>query len=327
MQSLEEIDFAQGMYSHVMKPFHDPNLTGSKSLYAFAKEGFEKHLTKVRGRVPRTGVPFKEFLSWIPVRKDNEKFFHIVHSLFFWNFHRLKLNIPNEITKQVAASEAPELIPVEILYRLPQWSQWIGFNLSFKDDLGIAGAQEVSHGAFVSFMPLGNVNTLNVALQISDSDSNTIQKDNYGWVNFSIALDKDRPIDETIITEMDKGMFSHLPNSVEVIHKAKSHLIKTILFIASMEPTEPSESAYFIPYAPRTGKVYKFVPRLFPRNIEVGTEYVAQVREFTDSVNKNSVSRRAHIRCAHWHRYWTGPKTNQKLVLKWIAPCVISGKE
>lgn len=37
-------------------------------------------------------------------------------------------------------------------------------------------------------------------------------------------------------------------------------------------------------------------------------------------------SPRPHIRRAHWHSYWTGPKTGpQKVVLKWLPPSLVSG--
>ena len=35
---------------------------------------------------------------------------------------------------------------------------------------------------------------------------------------------------------------------------------------------------------------------------------------------------RPHVRRAHWHHYWVGPKSDQKLVLKWIAPVVCGSK-
>ena len=34
--------------------------------------------------------------------------------------------------------------------------------------------------------------------------------------------------------------------------------------------------------------------------------------------------KRPHSRRGHWHRYWTGPKEDQKLVLKWLAPMYIN---
>ena len=322
----EETDYPQAMYSHIMQPFSDRALLGGKqSMKDIAKKEFEKYLIKKGGKVPRSGVPFKEFLSWLPVRKDNEDFFTIVHTMFFWSFNRLKLNIPDEITKHVLASEAPELIPAIILRRLPQWSQWIGFNLSFKDDLGVENATEVSHGAFVSFQKNEGREYLHVALQISDTAEEKISKENYMWIDFKIDLMQDRPIDATEFVQTKTNILSHLPNASEVIHRAKTHLIKTILFVASMEPAEHLQSDNAVPAPERKGKTYKFKPRFFPREVTVGEEYLSTIREFDETVKRSGGERKAHIRCAHWHRYWTGKKDNPKLILKWVAPCIVSG--
>lgn len=36
------------------------------------------------------------------------------------------------------------------------------------------------------------------------------------------------------------------------------------------------------------------------------------------------VSKRPHMRRGHWHHYWHGPRGNQELILKWIAPTAIN---
>ena len=37
--------------------------------------------------------------------------------------------------------------------------------------------------------------------------------------------------------------------------------------------------------------------------------------------------KRPHSRRGHWHHFWTGPKGEQKLVLKWLAPMYINGMQ
>lgn len=36
---------------------------------------------------------------------------------------------------------------------------------------------------------------------------------------------------------------------------------------------------------------------------------------------------RPHIRRAHWHHYWVGPKASQELVLRWLAPIAVNVDE
>lgn len=62
---------------------------------------------------------------------------------------------------------------------------------------------------------------------------------------------------------------------------------------------------------------------------EVGFRLGASIRAHKRYVSqsvRNDVQRqvRPHMRRAHWHHYWTGPKSGpRKLVLKWIAPTLV----
>lgn len=53
----------------------------------------------------------------------------------------------------------------------------------------------------------------------------------------------------------------------------------------------------------------------------------AEPKKHTDSGSSTThASPRPHMRRAHWHSFWTGPKSepkNRKLVLKWIPPIIV----
>ena len=73
------------------------------------------------------------------------------------------------------------------------------------------------------------------------------------------------------------------------------------------------------------------------RKWDVGIRIGAAVRQYnvkkaettqdkapSDVVHKAHASPRPHIRRAHWHNFWTGPKDgDRKLVLKWLAPSFV----
>lgn len=62
---------------------------------------------------------------------------------------------------------------------------------------------------------------------------------------------------------------------------------------------------------------------------EVGFHLGASIRAYqryanVQERNGNHRQIRPHMRRAHWHHYWTGPKNGtRKLVLKWIAPTLV----
>jgi len=95
------------------------------------------------------------------------------------------------------------------------------------------------------------------------------------------------------------------------------------------------------PTRPRTKKTRKGM-RMFPPNQvttwNVGVRMGAALRRAKMSAprdtpeaggeGKQRSSPRAHVRRAHWHGYWTGPRDGeQKFVLKWLSPVLVGGGE
>ncbi len=89
------------------------------------------------------------------------------------------------------------------------------------------------------------------------------------------------------------------------------------------------------PIKPRSVKTKKG-PRLFPpdkpRMWDVGVRMGAEIRRYqrTESayMDGHHASPRTHIRRAHWHGFWTGPRAEeQKYVLRWISPVVVNPGE
>lgn len=55
-----------------------------------------------------------------------------------------------------------------------------------------------------------------------------------------------------------------------------------------------------------------------------------QYMRATASDGDDKIKRAAHMRRAHWHHYWTGPRDqteNRKIILHWVAPTFVSGTE
>ena len=48
----------------------------------------------------------------------------------------------------------------------------------------------------------------------------------------------------------------------------------------------------------------------------------------SESSGKFRSSPRPHIRRAHWHSYWIGPKDGErKVILKWLPPVLVGGEQ
>ena len=78
----------------------------------------------------------------------------------------------------------------------------------------------------------------------------------------------------------------------------------------------------------------KWIPRQKPEVWNVGVRLGAAIKRYHEyssaqegEGNDTGRSVRPHIRRAHWHGYWTGPKkesARQKFIYKWIPPIPVN---
>lgn len=328
---LKEVDHAEKFHDDVMGVFSEVRLGSGLTMRQTLNVFFQSFLDTHSGKIPKYGIPIEDFLMWLPLKKDGDyaSMYSVVHALFFWEFTRTKLMIPHELNEHVLASDIPAIIPVDVLKRLPQWSQWIDYQVMFENSLDPEqGTNAASHGCFVSYLDDNGKIYLLVTMEIVVFNMKENWVDPGSWLTFRFNLDQDRAYSDyefsTAEITNDNNLREKLANSHIILDKAKEYALKVALFVASMQPSDPSKSVLKRPEPRRKGKSYKLQVRGKSKEVVVGTEYLSMVRDFEQTVNKEGGYRKAHIRCAHWHRYWTGPKVNQSIVLKWIAPCVVS---
>jgi hypothetical protein len=79
---------------------------------------------------------------------------------------------------------------------------------------------------------------------------------------------------------------------------------------------------------PKIGIKGKFEFPKEPRVIQVGSVLGAKLKEQSTKSQAQSSGKRPHMRKAHWHGVWTGPKNDpanpQKFKLNWIPPTFIN---
>ena len=108
--------------------------------------------------------------------------------------------------------------------------------------------------------------------------------------------------------------------------------VSILLYLCSDEPEidderEPGAS----PYRARPRKVksgWRFFAPDKPRVWTVGKEIGKQLRAASVQLDGDQTTRtvKAHIRRAHWHGFWSGPKTEKRIFhYKWLPPILVAG--
>ncbi|MFA5633360.1 MAG: hypothetical protein WC997_17840 [Porticoccaceae bacterium] len=119
------------------------------------------------------------------------------------------------------------------------------------------------------------------------------------------------------------------PDAVQATGAAIQPLLAMVLYLCSDEPEiDDQEAPGERPARPkptRTKKGWRLFPPKKPRIWTVG-EKIGSVLRDAQQGEASGRAVRPHLRRAHWHGFWTGPRDGErKFIYKWLPPTVVAG--
>jgi hypothetical protein len=251
-----------------------------------------------------------------------------------WQHSRLTVVFDPDMATALAASSQPDdVFPAEVLLHLPVWSLWLdlshihpqagAFVALDSDDLTYfdhsAGNRLRAHDRAVDAL---------VALIVFDSDIVVMR---LGLTDQSVTdcfARRPRSDDyerraRLLGPDPDDDVVARLGGDVPGL---LAHVMGLILYLCSDEP----DLARVEPSRPPTRHVSNDAPATTA--IEAGFRVGAALRRSRPARNDPDVAhygRRvaAHLRRAHWHTYWTGPRNNptaRTRRLRWLTPIPVN---
>ena len=215
-------------------------------------------------------------------------------------------------------------LPCDVLYRLPEWCVYIE-----TPDLNWFGS--LIHGVFVHLEWDANTSRHELRLLI-DSESNLIPIPlHIGKWSLHEAINRMKK--EASTQSMLRGG-AGITIPVDDITDQIEPIISLVLYLCSVNAEigdgviKPKN-----PVAKSTKNGMRIFPVEKPKTWDVGVRIGAALRrayhqtETEHSLGVESEKNRPHIRRAHWHGFWTGPKNTEaerKLGLKWLPPISIN---
>jgi len=143
----------------------------------------------------------------------------------------------------------------------------------------------------------------------------------------------------TKINPMFETALEFPEESAKIMQECFMPLVSLVLYICSVN--SDIGAGEHRPEKPKPKKTRKGV-RLFPPQqatvwdvgIRMGAALrkareAAEEREAREGISdRQRTSQKSHVRRAHWHGYWTGPREGQqKFVLKWLSPILVGSGE
>lgn len=213
-------------------------------------------------------------------------------------------------------------LPAEVLYRLPEWSLYI-------ESPGLKWFETDMHGFWVHLEWDANSGQHELRLLLN-TDGNLIPVPiHIGKWTLTEAVD--RAVSESKKQAAIIGIGNILP--AELAEKTSAQLyalVSLVLYICSEEPEidderQPGEHPQR-PQAKRTKQGWRLFPADKPRIWTVGAKMGATLRQ-ADIYEPDGRTIRPHLRRAHWHGFWTGPRDGErKFSYKWLPPMMVGSK-
>ena len=241
-----------------------------------------------------------------------------------------------ELGKEIASSELSGDLPTSLFYHLPEWSVYIHWEKTLAD--------RACYGFFAHLEWDVNHNRPELRLLV-DSEEDLVAVPVH--LNAGSILEALEAVVRQAESNVELYSFGGRPVANNLVEEIRflitrsefiGQMVSLVLYLCSVnadiyDPRQPSRA----PGIPRAKKIKGGAVRYFPADkptfwqvaYRVG-ETVARLRGKTGgSAGGTHASPRPHIRRAHWHSYWVGPRKEpekRRKVVKWLHPVHVGAR-
>lgn len=240
-----------------------------------------------------------------------------------WRYSQGIYRFDDSLYSALITTEPSGDLPCDVFYRLPEWCIYVettemkwfdtpyhGFWCHLEWDVN-TGRHELrlllncEHGELIAVpLHLGNW-TLDEAIDRATQEAKKHAGD--------------------LASLMDFSVIGKMRNSL-------NGLISLVLYLCSDEPEiDDLREPGFSPKRPqpkKTKKGWQLFPAQKPHVWQVGVQFGKTLRQIDADFESASSGRsvKPHLRRAHWHGFWTGPRDGErKFHYKWLPPLLVAG--
>ncbi|ASU03544.1 putative mycothiosynthase [Erwinia phage vB_EamM_RisingSun] len=302
-----------------------------------AKGWVNDWVNRHNGKVPINFIPYEEFRAHLtsffkPGHGHDEAgadvvgltlFQHLMYNLTKVDIH-VEETVIVELMNDTTFDKDEAKIPTEVLKRLPYWSVHIPITRSFNEEVDDPNANYYKFlEVYVSRINIDNDDALLI-------DINAMYKDKILQHTRVISLNSPT-IREGLERHADMNDRLDINKHGDIFDFTLRQVFPVILYVCSQQKQKDIGSSPLTGYSiKRKGKnfVLKAAPKV--KVIEYGQELKEQLERFHQLLKqeRDFKGRIPHIRKAHWHGYWIGPRVGERdYIYHWIPPVIVSGSE
>lgn len=251
------------------------------------------------------------------------------HFLYSWRATQGVYRLHETLFNALQTTELSGAVPCEVLKRIPEWCLYV--ETPAMPFVSASGSADIAHGFFMLLDPDRETGEPWVAFFIDGSSS-------YEMATMKLVdgMNIGQCIEETIRIVSKRSGRNPKHEGIEPSAAAKDmvDLLTPFLNIALFICSQASEISDIhgkqpsLPEEKKTKRGSRVFPPNSPREWGVGFRIGAALKLADESTNHddgigfNGV--RPHIRRAHWHGFWHGPRDGERhFKLKWLPPVAV----
>jgi len=275
------------------------------------------------------GLPFEAQVSAIKGAQQ-------LAALAPWRLTQGVYRFHPEVEQEIASTELSGDLPTSLFYHLPEWSVYIHWESSFAD--------KPCHGFFAHLEWDTNQNRpeLRLVLDLEEDLVAVPLHLNAGSIPEALeAVVRQAKSNVELCGFGEQGLLNELVEASSFLitrSEVIGQMVSLVLYLCSVNadiynPRQPSRA----PGIPRAKKIKGGAVRYFPPDkptfwevgYRVGKTMARLCGKTASSAGETHASPRPHIRRAHWHSYWVGPKKEpekRRKVVKWLHPILVGAR-
>lgn len=223
-------------------------------------------------------------------------------------------------------------VPAEVLPRLPEWCVWI-------DDPGVTFIDMPVRGYFAHLEYDSNDGhaELRLALDLGGPPLDSLRCVPLHLGQGSLEGSVRAALDESFRRGLAAAPGDYVPRLAEAVEP----LVNLVLLLCTETAARGHRPGTWPPRPPsakRATSGWRLYPPDRPRLWPIGEALGAAIRRAEAKaathprgpIEGERASPRPHVRRAHWHTYWTGPRQGpqpRRAVLKWLPPIAVALEE
>lgn len=231
-----------------------------------------------------------------------------------WRFGRGIYLYDQNLATELWGGEPVDKLPAEVMWRLPEWCVYISFE------------QNPKSGCYASLE--WEPYTARPMLALTMEHPYT----HYTFDRFELFLDT-QTIEESIELKLarhrDIGKseteIQGLKGYLSTLGKLASAFLPLVTYLCSNDPDVVRRDGSPMPNKPRRPSEHVDHPTIWESGWHIGTALI-ESRNANEMGEATHAQPRPHIRRAHFHHFWTGPRDGERtLVVRWLHPILVRG--